>query len=112
MLVLHRQRISHLKLARKSSITHPLGVVLETPLLVPSFSSKGFLFKKTKTRLISEVADFMDVSAEVLTESMLVSAYDVHHKHIQPLTQCQSQEVKEAKPEASTSAAPSASPAL
>jgi hypothetical protein len=87
MFVLHRQRIPHLKLARKSSITHPLGVVVETPLLVPSFSSKGFLFKKTKTRLISEVADFMDVSAEVLTESMLVSAYDVHHKHIQPLTQ-------------------------
>jgi hypothetical protein len=73
-----------LKLARKSSITHPLGVVLETPLLVPSFSSKGFLFKKTKTREISEVTDFMEVSAEVLTESMLVSAYDLHHKHIQP----------------------------
>lgn len=87
MLILHRPRIPRLKLARKSSITHPLGVVLETPLLVPSFSSKGFLFKKTKTRLISEVADFMDISAEVLTESMLVSAYDVHHKHIQPLTQ-------------------------
>ncbi len=76
-----------MKLARKSSITHPLGVVLETPLLVPSFSSKGFLFKKTKTRQISEVADFMDVSAEVLTESMLISAYDVYNKHIQPLSQ-------------------------
>ena len=73
-----------MKLARKSSITHPLGVVIETPLLVPSFSSKGFLFKKSKTRKISEVTDFMEVSAEVLTESMLVSAYDLHHKHIQP----------------------------
>jgi hypothetical protein len=76
-----------LKLARKSSITHSLGADLETPLLVPSFSSKGFLFKTTKTRQISEVADFMDVSAEVLTESMLISAYDVHNKHIPSLSQ-------------------------
>ncbi len=75
-----------MKLARKSSITHPLGVVLETPLLVPSFSSKGFLFKETKSRQISEVSDFIEVSAEVLTESMLVSAYDLHRRHIQPVS--------------------------
>src|SRR5258705_9970580 len=84
VLILHRPRIPHLNLARKSSITHPLGVVLETPLLVPSFSSKGFLFKEIKTRQISEVTDFIEVSAQVLTESILVSAYDLHRRHIQP----------------------------
>jgi hypothetical protein len=72
-------------LARKSSLTHPSGIILETPLLVPSFSSKGFLFKKTKKRQISEVVDFMEVAAEVLTESMLISAYDLDRKHIQPI---------------------------
>jgi hypothetical protein len=29
-------------LARKSTLEHPLGAVIDLPRLVPSFSSKGF----------------------------------------------------------------------
>ncbi len=76
-------------LARTSTLTHPSGFTLETPLLIPSFSSKGFLFKKSNNRQISEVTDFMDVAAEVLTESMLISAYDLYHKHIHPISKIQ-----------------------
>jgi hypothetical protein len=72
-------------LARKTTLTHRSGFTIDTPLLVPSFSSKGFLFKKSNGRQISEVTDFMDVTSEVLTESMLVSAYDLFHKHIPPI---------------------------
>lgn len=73
-------------LARTNKLTHRSGFTIETPLLVPSFSSKGFLFKKVGTRQISEVTDYMDVTSEVLTESLLVSAYDIHHKHIHPVS--------------------------
>lgn len=72
-------------LARSSKIIHPLGIDLETPLLVPSFSSKGFGFKdKTKESLIdvSEVTDALEFSKEFLTESLLVSAYDLFYAHI------------------------------
>lgn len=70
-------------LARISTLNHSSGVTLNTPLLIPSFSSKGFIFRKLKSgRLISEVAGWMGVSAEDLTETMLVSAYDIFHKHI------------------------------
>ena len=66
-------------LARSNKITHPLGGQFETPLLVPSFSSKGFSFKEDQ---VSEVVDILRLSQEFLTESMLISAYDVYHKHI------------------------------
>ncbi|MDX6559952.1 MAG: hypothetical protein QOF72_3001 [Blastocatellia bacterium] len=71
-------------LARSSALTHPSGVTLSTPLLVPSFSSKGFQFRRLDSgRQVSEVATWMDISSEALTETMLVSAYDVFHKHIE-----------------------------
>ena len=49
------------------------GVETErTPLLVPSFSSKGF----------PEVADIIKMAEEFIEGPMLVSAYDLHYKHI------------------------------
>ena len=72
-------------LARSNKIIHPLGIELETPLLVPSFSSKGFGFKdKIKDSLfdVSEVTDALEFSKEFLTESLLVSAYDLFYAHI------------------------------
>jgi hypothetical protein len=66
-------------LVRASQIIHPLGVNVETPLLVPSFSSKGFTFDKDD---VSEATDALKVSREFLTEILLVSAYDLYHKHI------------------------------
>jgi len=92
-------------LARRTKLRHPgSGLVLETPLLVPAFSSKGFKLGKSKkltkgknffhskkdlpreanptSGFLSEVTEALKVSAQVLTESMLVSAYDIFHKHI------------------------------
>jgi hypothetical protein len=72
-------------LARVNKLKHPLGIEIETPLLIPSFSSKGFGFKKKSKRNkpdISEVVDALMFSREFLTESLLISAYDIHYKHI------------------------------
>jgi hypothetical protein len=70
-------------LVRSSKIIHPLGISVETPLMVPSFSSKGFTFNNHQ---VSEVTDALKISKEFLTESLLVSAYDLYHNHI-PLSE-------------------------
>ncbi len=54
-------------------------VEFETPLLIPSFSSKGFSFAKDG---VSEVADVFKLSTEFLTESLLISAYDLYYNHL------------------------------
>ena len=66
-------------LARKSKIRHPFGVTLETPMLVPSFSSKGFELKKSGE---SEIKGICSVASDFLTETMLISAYDIACQHI------------------------------
>ncbi len=51
------------------------GVEIErTPLLVPSFSSKGF----------PDVAKIIEYCSELIEGVTLVSAYDLHYKKIQP----------------------------
>lgn len=66
-------------LCRSSTINHPSGVTVKTPLLVPSFSSKGFRFdRKGKC----EIKDVFKNTAEILIESMLVSAYDIYYGHL------------------------------
>ena len=47
-------------------------VIARTPALVPSFSSKGF----------PEVAKIIETLAETITESTLISAYDIAREHI------------------------------
>ena len=66
-------------LARTTTLIHPSGERLETPLLVPSFSSKGF---GTDASGASEVRRILSIAEEYLTESMLVSAYDIYHDHV------------------------------
>jgi hypothetical protein len=68
-------------------LKHPSGYLIETPLLVPSFSSKGFRFDNKGE---SEIKEILDVTAEALHESMLISAYDVHHEHIPPFNKLKS----------------------
>src|SRR5206468_5163437 len=58
--------------ARRSKIHMGSQVVLETPLLLPSFSSKGF----------PQVAKIMKLMGEFITGPILVSAYDIYHKEI------------------------------
>ncbi len=61
---------------RSRVITHPSGERYRTPLLVPSFSSKGFALRKDGH---SEVAELYEVATEYLYDSQLISAFDVHH---------------------------------
>ncbi len=66
-------------LVRSNKIIHPLGISVETPLMIPSFSSKGFVFTK---KGVSEATELLKMSHEFLTESLLISAYDLHYKFI------------------------------
>lgn len=61
-------------LARRRAIMFNGSELERTPLLVPSFSSKGF----------PEVEKTLEYAAELIDGSALVSAYDIHYKHIKP----------------------------
>lgn len=68
-------------LCRTSAITHRTsGVALSTPLLVPSFSSKGFATPSLDGR--SEIAQIFETTAEFITEASLISAYDIFYEHL------------------------------
>jgi hypothetical protein len=58
--------------ARRSKIHVGSQVVAETPLMLPSFSSKGF----------TQIAKIMKLMGEFITGPILVSAYDICHKEI------------------------------
>src|SRR5258706_15857424 len=65
---------------RTSKLIHPLGYTIETPLLVSSFSSKGFRFiDKSKSSIKSEVGELISSVSEFITESALVSAFDLKY---------------------------------
>lgn len=64
-------------LARTGSIRHPSGQVIRTPLLIPSLSSKGF--RVTASGEVPELRDLFSWGAEFLTDSSLVSAFDMHY---------------------------------
>jgi len=67
-------------LCRTSKLTHPAsGVSLETPLLVPSFSSKAFGFARGGE---PEVKRVLNVAQEFITRTCLVSAYDVYYGYV------------------------------
>jgi hypothetical protein len=61
-------------LAKRRSLRLDGGEVQRTPLLVPSFSSKGF----------PDVSKIIKTMEEVIEGTILVSAYDLHHKKISP----------------------------
>ena len=65
--------------ARSTKLVHPSGISIETPFLIPSFSSKGFGFSKNNK---SEIGEIFDVASECLFETMLVSAYDLSCGHL------------------------------
>jgi len=59
-------------LARKRSLAFPNGTELRTPLLVPSFSSR-----------IPKIDHVLETVADIIDGPILISAYDVNHKHFQ-----------------------------
>lgn len=58
--------------ARRSKLQFGTQMTAETPLLVPSFSSKGF----------PQVRKIMNLMGEFITSPILISAYDVHYRLI------------------------------
>jgi hypothetical protein len=79
-------------IARNSTIKHPNGTELQTPLFVFSFSSKGFRFKKKKKKKnpeenpeeYSEVVDLVKSASEYLSDTVLLSAYDLKYYFPEP----------------------------
>ena len=66
---------------RTSTIQHlDSGVSMKTPLLIPSFSSKGFA--KSKKDGKSEIGKILTMAGEFLTEVFLISAYDIFYEHL------------------------------
>lgn len=64
-------------------LKHPSGIELETPLFVPSYSSKGFaLEKKRNGKFKSEVCQAIMIAKEMLVESQLISAYDIYYEYL------------------------------
>jgi len=67
-------------LARSSKLIHPLGAQIETPLLISSFSSKGFRFlRQKKDFLKSEVEELILVTSELIHDTALISAFDLKY---------------------------------
>jgi hypothetical protein len=58
--------------ARRSKIVRGAQTLAETPLLLPSFSSKGF----------PQVREIMNLMSEFITGPILISSYDVHYQTI------------------------------
>src|SRR5262245_53853013 len=67
-------------LARVSTLRHRgSGTTVQTPLLIPSLSSKGFTPSQASQ---SEVAKILETASEFLGDVYLISAFDIHHRHI------------------------------
>ena len=65
-------------LYRTSVVRHPdSGLTLKTPLLIPSFSSRGF--PRSDPIGKSDIGRTLETAGEFLTEVLLISAYDLYH---------------------------------
>lgn len=70
-------------LARKGQLVHDaLALPIDLPLLVPSFSSKGFSHHMVGNRREYEVAGDLADFPNRPAKSVLVSAYDLHFRHL------------------------------
>src|SRR4051812_22474675 len=69
-------------LARSSTLTLPSGSALQTPLLIPSFSSRGAPWIKEGDAYKSDIGRALSVAQEWIADVLLVSAYDLAHSHL------------------------------
>lgn len=67
---------------RSNSFSHKLGDIIDLPLVVPSFSSKGFRYFKDQDsgETKSETSVALELLGNCLNESYLISGYDLFHK--------------------------------
>lgn len=74
-------------LARRSSLTLPDNTPLDLPLLIPSFSSKGFGFSPTgrgdNKRSVSHIALDLYQYSRAPCHAVLISAYDIYFRHFE-----------------------------
>jgi hypothetical protein len=61
-------------LAKRREVRRGNTFIERTPLLIPSFSSKGF----------PDAQKILETTSEVLDGVTLVSAYDIHYEHVKP----------------------------
>lgn len=66
-------------LCKQTTLRHPSGTTIKTPLLVPSFSSKGLSMNR---KSVSEANEIIKATQEAIIEAFLISAYDLSHRHI------------------------------
>ena len=70
-------------LAGRRTIEDPLtGRPIDLPMLVPAFTSKGFPTYTKNGKIRSKAADLLEATQTAIRESLLVSAYDIHHGYI------------------------------
>ncbi len=70
-------------MARETSFRHSNGSCVDLPLLIPSFSSKGFDFYEKDNNRYSEISSALEDFGKYLEESYLVSTFDLHHNHFE-----------------------------
>jgi len=69
--------------ARSREIVFRNGVRVETPLLIPSLSSKGFSPIDVGGKSLQAPAAYLSIfGGAAFYESLLISAYDIHYKHV------------------------------
>lgn len=71
-------------LARCNNVKHPNSdFPIDLPLLIPSFTSKGFGEARIKGKLRSEiVAIYETFAGQHVGSAFLISAYDMYHHYI------------------------------
>ncbi len=69
-------------LARRTKLSLRNGCGIDLPRLVPAFTSKGFSFFEAGRKQRSEVTNALELTGTLLEDSFLVSAYDLHHGHL------------------------------
>lgn len=71
-------------LARRTVLKHPIGTAIDMPRLVPAFSSKGFPFfdDEVTGQKLSEVTNALELTGPTISDSILLSAYDIYHNYL------------------------------